>query len=238
MEAKRLEKDEMSSETEDGWGKLSDEDIKHMIDTDPEVKRKAIELIEDQSLTEEERTDQIADFINKKNKIALDEMINSIKKGPKKKGKPSKSQVTYGMKKYLCHQANWKMYQLKGKSHEEIEVLYYTAFRRSKIFIPMGTEKETLSLKRACITLESKIEKKQKTVTQSCQANSKEGERLTKAQFEEMITIDPKILNEEPLQAKYPIISWEIYSDAFGEAWKINRVGGMTGVYKDFEDLV
>lgn len=81
-------------------------------------KRKAIELIADESLTAEQRSAQLADFINMKNNQAFDSMVDTIKKTQKKPRQPSHAQVNYGMKKYLCHVGGWKMYQLKGKPYE------------------------------------------------------------------------------------------------------------------------
>ena len=98
-----------------------------------------------------------------KNDQALNAMINSIKKNQKKQRQPSKIQVIAGMKKYLCHVVGWKMSQLKGKSHEEIERLYYRAFRRDKDFLPMNSEEEARRFKRAGETIESKAAKKSKS---------------------------------------------------------------------------
>ena len=45
-------------------------------------------------------------------------------------------------------------------------------------------------------------------------------------------------MNVDPIQAKHPIVDWEIYKDKFGKAWKVTRVGGVTAVYKSFEYLI
>ena len=58
----------------------SEEEIEYMINNDPEVKAKAIQLIADLSLTEEQRSAQLGDFIRMRNDQALDDMISSIKK--------------------------------------------------------------------------------------------------------------------------------------------------------------
>lgn len=71
----------------------SEEEIEQMINTDPEVKAKAIELIVDQTLTVEHRSAQLADFITMKNDQALDDMISSINKSHKRPRKPSQAQV-------------------------------------------------------------------------------------------------------------------------------------------------
>ncbi|GJR16813.1 hypothetical protein Tco_0965340 [Tanacetum coccineum] len=42
----------------------------------------------------------------------------------------------------------------------------------------------------------------------------------------------------EALQAKYPIIEWEIYSEEQRKYWKIIRVGNHTEVYQTFEEML
>ena len=54
------------------------------------------------------------------------------------------------------------MSQLKGKSHEEIEGLYYRIFKSDKNFIPMDSQKETEFLKRHGTHMESSRAKKSK----------------------------------------------------------------------------
>ena len=61
-----------------------------MINKNPEIKAKAIQLITDIFLTEEQRSAQLADFIRMKNDQALDDMFSSIKKGQKRQRKPLK----------------------------------------------------------------------------------------------------------------------------------------------------
>ena len=122
------------------------------------------------------------------------------------------------MKEYWTHQDNQKLYQLKVKSHEEIESLYYTTFRKGQHFIPMGSEEQNTRY------LRSKSSKKQKTVPED--------------PLEEMMVIVPETLYIDPIQVKHSIIDWEIYTDKFGKAWKILRIGGISAVYKNFVDLV
>lgn len=61
------------------------------------------------------------------------------------------------MKKYLCHVGEWKMNQLKGKSYEEIQRLYYQEYRRDKDFLPMHSEAEAQRYKRSGIILNLKM---------------------------------------------------------------------------------
>ena len=92
----------------------------------------------------------------------------------------------------------------------------------------MVSEAEVLRKpKRSGKTLESKEVKK-----------SKVAEKLTEEQVSGMIFIETDVLNVEPLQSKYPVVGWEIYSDDFGGAWKIIRTSDITSICRDFEDLV
>ena len=85
------------------------------------------------------------------------------------------------MKKFLYMQFGWKMTQLKGKSYEEIQVLYYRAFRRNKDFIPMDCQEENTRYLRSS--------KEQKTTEESSKDDSKEDKGLTEDQLGEVKTI-------------------------------------------------
>ncbi|PWA89426.1 hypothetical protein CTI12_AA109180 [Artemisia annua] len=230
MEAKRLENEELASTNI--FGQLSEYQIELMIATDPVVKQKEIELLADRSLTEEQRSAQLADFILMKNDQAFDDMVSSIQKSQKKKRKPSKAQVIAGMKKFLCNQANFKMSQFRGMTYEEIESHYYIWFRRTRHdFIPMDSQKETEFLKRHGIHMESKKEKKQKT-------EEPQSEILTEEQLDAMVMIKEEDFYPKPLQTRHPIVDWEIYTDDFVSTWKITRLGGETSSFMQFEDLI
>ena len=99
--------------TEEGAYEYTNEEIEQMIVSDPVIKKKAIELVADESLTAKQRSTQLADFINMKNNQAFDSMVDTIKKNQKKPRQPSQAQVNHGMKKYLCHVGGWNMNQLK-----------------------------------------------------------------------------------------------------------------------------
>ena len=72
-----------------------------MIQHDPVVKKKAIELVANKTLTEDQRTAQLADFIQMKNQQALDEVIGKVRKGQKKQRQPTKAQIIAEMKTLL-----------------------------------------------------------------------------------------------------------------------------------------
>ena len=67
------------------------------------------------------------------------------------------------------------------------------------------------------MSLESKEAKKLKTQELS---QAKEGvSNLTEEQVTNMVFIETDVLNIEPLQTRYPVVGWEIYSDSFGVDW-------------------
>jgi hypothetical protein len=117
-------------------------EIEYMITNDRVVKKKAIELVANITLTEEQRSAQLADFIQMKNQQALDEVIGKVRKGQKKQRQPTKAQVIAEMKTYCCHVGNWKMSQFKGMSHDRIEGIFYRLKRQDSDFIPIDFEEE------------------------------------------------------------------------------------------------
>lgn len=120
----------------------TEEEIEYMITNDPVVKKKAIELVANKTLTEEQRSAQLADFIQMKNQQALDEIIGDVRKGQKKQKQPTKAQVIAEMKTYCCHVGNWKRSQFKGMSYDRIEGIYYRLKRQDSDFIPIDFEEE------------------------------------------------------------------------------------------------
>lgn len=140
------------------------------------------------------------------------------------------------MKTFCCHVGNMKMAQFKGMSHDQIEGIYYKIKRQDSKFIPMDQEPITFKAKRTGVSLESNEAKKLKTQKSS---QAEEGpSKLTEEQVTNMLFIETDVLNIEPLQAKYPVVGWEIFSDSFGVAWKIIRNGSVTNICRDFEDIV
>ena len=53
-----------------------------------------------------------------------------------------------------------------------------------------------------------------------------------------MMEVVPEVLHVDPIFTKYPVLSWSIYTDQFGKAWRVTRTNGESVVYKTFEDLV
>ncbi|GKD10915.1 hypothetical protein Tco_1190600 [Tanacetum coccineum] len=53
-----------------------------------------------------------------------------------------------------------------------------------------------------------------------------------------MIVAQDEGLLVEPLQTKYPIIDWEVYTEESRKHWRIIRVGGQTEAYQFFDDML
>lgn len=120
----------------------TEEEIEFMNANDPVVKKKTIELVADKTLTEEQRSAQLTDFILMKNQQALQDVIGKVKKGQNKSIQPTKAQVIVEMKTYRCHVGSWKMSQFKRMSHDQIEGIYYRVKRQDSDFIPINFEEE------------------------------------------------------------------------------------------------
>ncbi|GKB10112.1 hypothetical protein Tco_0844035 [Tanacetum coccineum] len=68
---------------------------------------------------------------------------------------------------------------------------------------------------------------------------TKDSKELSEEELKKMIEIVPvEEVYIEALQAKYPIIEWEIYSEEQRKYWKIIRVGNHTEVYQTFEEML
>lgn len=127
----------------------TEQEIEFMIANDPVRRKKAAELIANTTLTEDQRSAQLKDFIEMKNQQALDDIIGTVRKGQKKSRQPTKTQIIAEMKTFCCHVGNWKMAQFNGMSHDQIEGIYYRVKRQDSNFIPMDLEPEVKKSKRS-----------------------------------------------------------------------------------------
>lgn len=215
----------------------SDEEIEHMISHDPVVRKKAIELIANKSLTEEQRTAQLADFIQMKNQQALDEAIVKVRQGQKKQRQPTKAQIIHEMKVFCCHVGSWKMGNFKGMSHDQIEGIYYRIKRQDSVFRPIDFEEveRTKQSKRKASTIEDQVTKRMKVPQENVSHAEKCAEDLQCA----IIVVEEEDFYPDPLQTKHPIIDCEVYSAKnFASTWKIIRLGGESSSFIQFEDLL
>lgn len=216
----------------------TEEEIEHMINHDPVVKKKAIELIANKTLTEEHRTAQLADFIQMKNQQALDEIIGKVKKGQKKHRQPTKAQIIHEMKVFCCHAGNWKMTNFKRMSHDQIEGIYYRAKRQDSSFKPIDFEEveRFKQSKRKALTTEDQVTKRVKVSKEKESQSEKCAEDLQSAII---IVEEEEDFYPDPLQTKHSIVDWEVYkAKTFASTWKIIRLGGESSSFIQFEDLL
>jgi hypothetical protein len=78
----------------------TEQEIEFMIANDPMIRKKAVELIANTTLTEDQRSAQLKDFIEMKNQQALDDIIGTVRKGQNKSRKPTKVQIIDEMKTF------------------------------------------------------------------------------------------------------------------------------------------
>jgi hypothetical protein len=178
----------------------TEEEIEYMIANDPVVKRKAIELVANKTLTEEQRSAQLNDFIQMKNQQALDDIIGTVRQSQKKSRQPTKAQIISEMKTYCCHVGGWKISQFKGMSHERIEGIYYRVKRKDSSFTPIDFEEEERRFPKSKIrTSDSEQHMTKKLKTQESSKAQNGDNKLTEEQFSKMIAIETDVMNVEPL---------------------------------------
>ncbi|GKD67165.1 hypothetical protein Tco_1309273 [Tanacetum coccineum] len=84
--------------------------------------------------------------------------------------------------------------------------------------------------------------KRQKTSEASWSVQDKQDEEekeLSQEDLQQMMMVVPvEEVYIEALQAKYPIIDWEVYIEESRKYWKIIRIGNHTEAYQFFEDML
>ncbi|GKE81620.1 hypothetical protein Tco_1551620 [Tanacetum coccineum] len=110
--------------------------------------------------------------------------------------------------------------------------------------MPMNYKTESERVKRPGIQLAQESSKRLKTAKGSGSEPSqehqiKDSKELSEEELKKMMEIvHVEEVYIEALQAKYPIIEWEIYSEEQRKYWKIIRVGNHTKVYQTFEEML
>ena len=237
MDEKRIDKVSEFETDEQVKFRLEEEEKKRahgqqmqaFIDADEVLQAKIEELYNDETVNADDRVQRLADLISARyEELTLNELIKSMKQGQsqKRKRNPTRRQLMSEMKIYIQHQSQYKASDLRGMEYEEIERLYYRIKRYVENFIPMGTE-ETPSKKKKIIE-DKPAEKK----------NDSQRKEDSSSHDQMMVIVPQSTLYVDPIQARHPIMDWEIYRDKFGKAWKIIRAGGGSAVYKRFVDLI
>ncbi|GKE53359.1 hypothetical protein Tco_1488515 [Tanacetum coccineum] len=134
---------------------------------------------------------------------------------------------------------SYTLQQLKRLSFDELKALLETTMRRVKTVPKLTTGN---SKRVAEVELDHEGSKKQKTNEASGsvpeQPEEEETELLQEDLQQMMMVVPVKEVYVEALQAKYPIIDWEVYSEDTRRYWKIIRVGNHTEAYQTFDDML
>ncbi|GJV51146.1 reverse transcriptase domain-containing protein [Tanacetum coccineum] len=150
--------------------------------------------------------------------MKLMELVNQKKKlfaqqrAKAKRNKPmNPAQQKDYMSNYIKNQeGGYFIKQLKSLSFEQVKDIFETTMRRVQSFVPMGEEQST----------------------------EKEKE-LSEEELQKLLMIVPvEELVIQPVQVKYPIINWEVYSEDTRRYWRIIRVGNHTEAYWIFSDML
>ena len=220
---------------------LTPDEVEYLIKKNPEVHMKAIELTADVTLSPEQKTTQLHEFIRKIIVEASELMVGNYQgKQKKRKRKPTEAQLIKQMKLYLCAQCGWKMHQFKGMAHDAIRLHYYSGYKMNKMFIPMGSKEEENWKKSHDEHMAACREraKKSKMEGSNSAGLTEQVDELHQKVADDRFLIEQDDVFIEPAQARQQIVDWEVAEDEFSAAWKIVRVGGEVEMYRDFEDLV
>ncbi|GKB69434.1 hypothetical protein Tco_0930846 [Tanacetum coccineum] len=144
----------------------------------------------------------------------------------------------------LRSNAEWKSKDFKGMTFEQIEEKFIPVWKQMQDFVPMNSKLESKRVKRPGIQLIQESSKKLKTAKASGsepsqEQQTKEPKEISEEEIKKMMEIvHVEEFYIEALQAKYPIVDWEIYSEEQRKYWKIIRVGNHTEVYQIFEEML
>ncbi|GJY88581.1 uncharacterized mitochondrial protein-like protein [Tanacetum coccineum] len=182
--------------------------------------------------------------------MKLVELVNQRKKffaqqrAEAKRNKPmTLAQQKDYMSNYIKNQeGGYSIKQLKSLSFEQVKDIFETTMRRVQSFVPMGSELEVQRLKRAGQEVLEEPVKRQKIGEASGSGEEQSAEKEKELSEEELQKLLVIVLVEElviqPLQVRYPIIDWEVYSEDTRRYWRIIRVGNHTEAYQIFADML
>ncbi|GKE09409.1 hypothetical protein Tco_1412960 [Tanacetum coccineum] len=140
-----------------------------------------------------------------------------------------------------ANQGGYKMSHFKGMSYEDIRPIFERVWDQTQSFIPMDSEKEKDSEKKAGGSRKKTLARKRADEKQSDKSDKRQKKKddAEKEEFIEYLNIVPEEgMHVEALQTKYPLIDLEIYTEDSRVYWKIIRVGDHTEIYQFFEDML
>nr|GEZ40329.1 hypothetical protein [Tanacetum cinerariifolium] len=144
----------------------------------------------------------------------------------------------------LKSHVGWKTKHFRGMTLEQIKEKFIPVWIQLEDFVPMSSKEESERVKRPGIKLDQGSLKRVKISHTSRSKPSQEQQfkgfkGVSEEELNRMMQLVP--LEEvyiEALQVKHPIIDWEIHSKGKREYWKIIRLGGHTGAYQFFVDIL
>ncbi|GJX39208.1 hypothetical protein Tco_0252511 [Tanacetum coccineum] len=168
--AKRLAEELEAVLEEEERATIQREEEANLISWDNTQAMMEAEAEEQGELTIEERSKLFVELMNKRKKHFAKLRAEEIRRKP-----PTKAQKRNQMSTYLRNMAGYKHTQLKNKSFEETQMLFYKEMKRVNSFVPMDSEvvegsgkktkssrKETVSKKRASEEFDEESVKRQK----------------------------------------------------------------------------
>ncbi|GJW01830.1 hypothetical protein Tco_1557081 [Tanacetum coccineum] len=195
------------------------EDIQATIEADEELAQR-IQAEEREKYYEAEKARLLAKLINQRKRYF------SQQRAEERRNKPLiQAQQRNYMSNYIKHMGSHTLQQLKRLSFDELKALFETTMRMVQTFHSIESEGD-------------------KTVPELTTGSSKRDAEVeldhegSKKQKSNEASVPVEEVYVEPLQVKYPIIEWEIYSKDTRRYWRIIRVGNHTEAYQTFYDML
>nr|GEX92394.1 hypothetical protein [Tanacetum cinerariifolium] len=124
----------------------------------------------------------------------------------------------------LRSHSGWKTKHFRGMTLEEIREKFIPVWKQIEDFVPMSSKEEAKRFKRKGLRLEHGSAKRMKTSEDVSEEDNKE--------IMQLVPVEEVYV--EALQAKHPIIDWEIHFKGQKDYYRTIRLGGHTVVYQFF----
>ncbi|GJR10256.1 hypothetical protein Tco_0792908 [Tanacetum coccineum] len=163
--------------------------------------------------SEEDLPMKLVELVNQRNKFF------SQQRAKAKRNKPmTPAQQNDYMSNYIKNQeGDYSIKQLKSLSFEQVKDIFETTMKRVQSFVPIGSELEVQRLKRASQEVLENPIKRQKIGEASGSGEEQSAEKekeLSEEELQKLLVIVPmEELVIQPLQVRYSIIDWEVYSE-------------------------
>nr|GEV08109.1 zinc finger, CCHC-type [Tanacetum cinerariifolium] len=143
--------------------------------------------------------------------------LDNIKKYQSLKRKPvSKAQAKKNMMIYLKNMDVYKMEHFRGMTYDKVRPIFEMEYNKVQTLFKPDKDVEEPQKKRVA------------------------EETLLQESFKKLKAVEVSVseFKVEALQAKYPLIDWDIHFKGSRSYWKMIRVGRITKAYQIFEDML